>query len=219
MTKVEILKKTEEFACRQMAGVKAPAHDFSHVLRVRKWAEKLAQMEKVGSFKIQLVALLHDIGRGKEDFKNGVAHAEASALLARPYLEKIKEISPADRREIIEAIKRHSKGRKDDLKLTQVFQDADRLDSLGVIGIIRLILYKPELKICHSRASFLLRKWGRAVIDAKRSKGEEVFSDIVSGFIFNLGFYDVMNTPSGKLLAKPLVKETKDFLKKLKKEL
>ena len=219
MTKAEILKKTENFARRLMVEVKAPDHDFSHVLRVRKLAKKLAKPEEVDSFKIQMVALLHDIGRGKEDFKIGLTHADISEKLARPYLTKIKEITNVEREEILEAIRRHSKGNSYDSKLTQVFQDADRLDALGVIGIVRLILFKPEMKICQSPASFLIRKWNQNEIDAKKNRGEEVFYDLVSGIIFVLSFYDVMNTKLGKKLAQPLIKEMKDFLLKLKKEI
>lgn len=219
MTKLEILKKTEKFARKLMADVEVPAHDFSHVLRVRKWAKKLAKPEEVDSFKIQMVALLHDIGRGKEDFKIGLAHADVSGKLARPYLTKIKEITKVEREEILEAIKRHSKGNNYDSKLTRVFQDADRLDALGNVGIIRSSMFYHQMKICHSLNSFKIRKYSRAEIDAKRSQGKEIFSDIIGSIIFNIGFYNVMNTKSAKFLAKPLTCEMKDFLAKLKREL
>jgi len=218
MAKAQILKETENFAQKMMADVTVPAHDFSHVLRVRNWAQKIAKLEKVDSFKIQMVALLHDIGRGKEDFKKGLAHAEMSEILARAYLEKIKDISSLDREQILEAIKRHSKGRKTDAKLTQVFQDADRLDAMGIIGIVRSIIFYHKMEICNSLDSFK-KRWSQEEIDAKRSKGQEVSNDIVGSIILALSFYDVMNTKSGKLLAKHLVREMKDFLIKLKKEL
>lgn len=219
MIKSEILKKTEKFAQKIMTDIEIPGHDFSHILRVKKWAIKLARLEKVDSFKIQMVALLHDIGRGREDYKKGLAHAEISAILAEPYLKKFKELSKTDREEIVEAISRHSKGNKGDSKLTQVFQDADRLDGLGIIGVTRDFLFLHKMPLYHSLKSFQIRKWTRGEIDAKKEKGEEVFSDIISGIIFTISFYDMMNTKSGKVLARPLIKEMKDFLTKLKKEL
>ena len=149
MTKAQILKKTESFARGLMKDVKESAHDFSHVLRVKKWAEKLARLEKVELFKIQMVALLHDIGRGRENYKKGLAHAEMSAILARPFIDQFKEISAQDKNDIIIAVARHSKGREADSQLTQVFQDADRLDGIGLVGIMRATSFYSKMRICN----------------------------------------------------------------------
>ena len=164
MTKQRILKKTEIFARDLMANVKESAHDFSHVLRVKKWAEKLAKLEKVDLFKIQMVALLHDVGRGRENYKKGLAHAEMSAILVRPFLEQFEEISSEDCNDIIIAVARHSKGRSKDTWLTQVFQDADRLDGLGLIGIMRATSFYSRMKICNLPKSFEIKKWNRNAI-------------------------------------------------------
>jgi uncharacterized protein len=82
--------KIKEITKRKMERL-GPSHDFSHVERVYNLCKKIAKTEKNVDFKIlQLAALLHDIGRKKENLdKSGrIDHAIESAKMAEKILKK-----------------------------------------------------------------------------------------------------------------------------------
>ncbi len=131
-------------------------HDWWHVWRVWKTAERLARSErKADSTIVSLGALLHDVGDWK--FHGGdeeAAPREASKFLRKARAEwavidrvaqvcreiSFKGAGVADRPTSIEA---------------RIVQDADRLDAIGAIGIARAfayggakgrLLYEPGVK-------------------------------------------------------------------------
>ncbi|MFA7662299.1 MAG: HD domain-containing protein [Patescibacteria group bacterium] len=221
MTKTQILKKTEIFARAEMSELVDTSHDFSHVLRVKVWAEKIALSEGLDKFKMQMVALLHDIGQGKENYEKGLLHAEMSEIIARPFLEGIKEISLEDRDEILEAIKRHGRGDKNDKPLTKAFKDADRLDCVGTLSILRATIFCHDLPICNSLKSFADKKVydPEEIAQFKKAK-KPMYNDIVGAIIWNNNnFHAAMFTKTGKSLEKPFFEETNIFLRSLKKRI
>ena len=122
-----------------------PVHDFDHVLRVYRVAERLAQAEGADLEIIRAAALLHD-SRGSAPGCEGKARAEhhlTSAIFAGEVLatkdwpeEKIKAVQ--------HCIRAHRFRGKEDYPETleaQVIFDADKLDVLGAIGAARTIAY------------------------------------------------------------------------------
>jgi uncharacterized protein len=114
------------------------AHDFDHVLRVYNIALKLAKNQRVDLEVIKIAVLLHDIGMGKEIKNSSCDHAIESAKLAKPFLIKLglneKRID-----HILDCIKSH-RYRTDNKPKTleaKIVFDADKIDSLGAIGIIK----------------------------------------------------------------------------------
>jgi uncharacterized protein len=123
------------------------AHDFEHILRVTKMAENLARAEGGDVEIVRAAALLHDIARHDEDTaaRDGHAsgdspldHAEVSANDARAYLlENGADENFASR--VAEAIRSHRfRGTAQPIGLeAKILFDADKLDSIGAIGVAR----------------------------------------------------------------------------------
>ncbi len=122
------------------------AHDFEHILRVLTLAEKIARAEGADLEVVHTAALLHDMARADEDRamaanEPGAAqldHAELSAQQAHALLLD-KGASKEFAARVAEAIRAHRfRGtRKPDSLEGQVLFDADKLDSIGAIGVAR----------------------------------------------------------------------------------
>ena len=119
-----------------MAGQQA-GHGVDHVLRVLKTAREIQSDVGGDIFVIKLAAWLHDVGDAK--FHDGV---ERSAEFAR---EILSELSVAEEIidhvvHIVDNVSFRKGSAAAELSLEgKVVQDADRLDALGAIGIVRTI--------------------------------------------------------------------------------
>lgn len=115
-----------------------PAHDYSHIMRVYKNAERIAKHEKANLRLVLAAVLLHDIVQFPKSDARSKTASTASAHLAKKILAKYgftkKEIQI-----ISDAILDHSYSRNKIPKTLEgkILQDADRLDALGAIGIAR----------------------------------------------------------------------------------
>jgi len=118
-------------------------HDWSHVERVVKLAMKIGKIEKADLDVLEVAALLHDIGRKEEmKSKGSFCHAEKGAEIARLILGDLKiDKEIIDR--ICHCIISH-RNRNNHLPKTieaKVLFDADKLDSIGAIGVARDFLF------------------------------------------------------------------------------
>lgn len=122
-----------------------PAHDWFHVQRVCETAVDLAREEGADLETVRLAALLHDIGRGKEDCGEIENHAAWGAKESETILEEFDY-----RRDRIEAVThcirahRYSRPPEPRSLEAKVLSDADNLDALGAIGIARTFTYGAE---------------------------------------------------------------------------
>lgn len=120
-------------------------HDFDHTLRVRRNALAISgQLSGVDVDVVEAGALLHDIGRSAEDAARGggVCHAEAGAAMARELLKREgygEEFALRVSRVV--GSHRYRGGEKPDTPEGAVVYDADKLDSLGAVGIGRAFLF------------------------------------------------------------------------------
>jgi uncharacterized protein len=111
------------------------AHGFDHVLRVLALAGRIGEVEGADAVVLRTAALLHDIGRA-EEMESGRSHAEAGAERARLILS---DWPPAAADAVVHAIAAH-RFRDDVVPETleaRVLFDADKLDSIGAIGVAR----------------------------------------------------------------------------------
>lgn len=122
-----------------------PVHDFDHVLRVMRVAERIAKSEGADLEIVRAAALLHD-SRGSAPGEEGQARSEhhiASALFACQVLES--KGWPEDKVAAVQhCIRAHRFREKDEKPQTleaQILFDADKLDVLGAIGAARTIAY------------------------------------------------------------------------------
>lgn len=115
-----------------------PAHDFLHILRVVTTAKHLTEAEQANWEIVMPAAFFHDyINVPKGDPRRPYA----SQLSAEATLEYLKSVNYPEEHfeEIRHAIEAHSysAGIKPETIEAKIVQDADRLDSLGAIGIAR----------------------------------------------------------------------------------
>jgi uncharacterized protein len=138
MTDAELIDAVAGEVKRRMAGQEA-GHGIDHVTRVVNLARLLQEREGGDARVIALAAWLHDVGDAK--FCNGV---ERGAELSREILHMF-QASPATIAEVVEIVDRVSfrKGYAAEHLSWEgkIVQDADRLEALGAIGIVRTIEY------------------------------------------------------------------------------
>ena len=123
-------------------------HDFSHVERVYRLALHIGEAEGAELQVLALGALFHDIGRPEEEQSKGeLCHAEIGAqktvqLLTKHFLYDEETIA-----RVAECIVGHRfrKGEHRHRSLeSKCLFDADKLDSLGAIGVARAYLWLGE---------------------------------------------------------------------------
>ena len=128
---------TEDEAREYYRGSES-GHDFDNVLRVYALAERLARAEGADLEIVRAAALLHDIARADEDAAGSGDHAQMAAERARALL--LTRGTTADRADAVaHAIAAHRfRGNTPPQTLeAKILFDADKLDSIGAIGIAR----------------------------------------------------------------------------------
>lgn len=118
------------------------AHTHDHIQRVSHWAKKIA--ESLNDSTPQLVelsvaaALVHDLDNiPKESPERSLGGERSAIAAAQPLINA--GFNPAERAEITAALftSSWSKGLPPSNRIGTVLQDADRLDAIGAIGILR----------------------------------------------------------------------------------
>ncbi|MDD5341289.1 MAG: HD domain-containing protein [Patescibacteria group bacterium] len=138
----KIILAIEKEAKKYFIGASG-CHDWTHVERVRNLALQIGKKEKADLGVIEIAALWHDIARKKEmQSKGKICHAQESAKLAKPILKKYK-LDKEQIDNILHCIEAH-RFRKSLAPKTieaKVIYDADKLDSIGAVGIGRDFLF------------------------------------------------------------------------------
>jgi len=118
------------------------AHDFDHVLRVLTNAMQIGRAEAGTDFEILRTAtLLHDIARADQK-RTGQDHAIVGASRAKKLLTKLQYPDT-----VIEAVchaiatHRFRANTPPQTLEAKILYDADKLDSIGAIGIARVFAY------------------------------------------------------------------------------
>lgn len=186
------------------------AHDLDHLLRVAFWALRFSE-NKIPAWIVIAAALLHDIVNLP---KNSPQQSKASELSAEKAGLILREngFNPAESAFIQAAIRDHSfsRGKKPENFLGECLQDADRLEAIGTIGIMRTFYTGARLG-----ASFFDGEdpWGKnRVLDDKKYSIDHFFTKL-------LHLQDTMNTPSGREEARRRTKVLETFLKDLADEI
>lgn len=135
------------FARREMDGLQ-PSHGWDHVQRVLKNAMYIASTEPdTDLFILKTAAILHDISRKEQDRAEGTfCHAERGSIKARNFLRNDGLDTEACEK-IARCILTH-RFRNSHVPETieeKILYDADKLDSIGAVGIGRAFLFAGEV--------------------------------------------------------------------------
>ncbi|MFZ0184153.1 MAG: HD domain-containing protein [Nitrosotalea sp.] len=208
MTKLK-LEKLKEYVKKEIEN--DAAHDFEHIIRVLKNATMIARKEKSDMVLITAAVLLHDIvSYPKSDPRSknsSLESAEESKKILKKYdftKDEIKIIS--------DAIRDHSfsRGIIPQTLEGKILQDADRLDALGSIGIARTFavggaenrpFYNKDDPFCKKRSP-----------DDKNWTLDHFYKKL-------LLLEKIMNTKTGRIMARKRIKIMKNFLDELEKEI
>ena len=187
------------------------AHDFEHMMRVYKNAQKLCKKEKVTEKLVLCAVLLHDIvsypKSDKRSKNSSIDSAKKAKIILKRYNFTENEIII-----ISDAIRDHSFSQKKTPKTIEgkILQDADRLDALGAIGIARVFATGGSLKRPFYNIDDPFCK--KRNVDDKTWTLDHFFQKLLK-----LEF--LMNTKSGKIEAKKRTRILNEYLKQLKQEI
>ena len=200
--------------CLAFLGNMTPAdaaHDLSHIKRVVKNCSYLTDIEGADASVTLPAAWLHDCVAVAKDSPLRSAGSRLAADAAIEFLSKIgysKERLP----EVYHAIEAHSfsAGITPRSLEAQVVQDADRLDSLGAIGIARCLLVGGHLRrpLCDSDDPFC---------DSREPDDSLYTIDHFYSKLFKLP--DTMQTEAGRNEAQRRAALMRDYLENLRLEI
>jgi putative nucleotidyltransferase with HDIG domain len=132
----EILLRIQDFVKRSHAT--SDSHDYSHVFMVLRTAIMIAKNieEPVDPFVVLAGALLHDIGKTTNTFSD--FHGLFGSSIAEEFLDGI-ELKKLTRDKICRVVIRHTptSGIPPETPEEKVVYDADTLDRLGLMGLLR----------------------------------------------------------------------------------
>jgi len=184
------------------------AHDLAHLIRVGLWTARILGDENQTESAIA-AALLHDLVNVPKNHPDRAKASQFSAEAASPILTEA-EFANVD--EITTAIRQHSfsRGEKPESALGKALQDADRLEALGSIGIMRT--YSTGVRM-GTRYFHPEDPWGH-----NRPLDDSAFS-LDHFFIKLLRLPDTMNTAAGREEAMQRLKPMHAFIDSLEREL
>lgn len=123
------------------------SHDWDHTERVLELCLRIGRKEKADLEVLRLAAVLHDIGREEEDQSNGrVCHGARGAAKAAEILKRhgVGRDTVDRVAHCIAAHRFRGRNRPESLEAKVLF-DADKLDSIGAVGIGRAFLFAGEV--------------------------------------------------------------------------
>ncbi|MBI2643427.1 MAG: HD domain-containing protein [Nitrosarchaeum sp.] len=187
------------------------AHDFDHIMRVFKNAQKICKNENANEKLVLGAVLLHDIVSYPKSDKRSKSSSIKSAEKSKKILKKFN-FTKEEIQTISDAIRDHSFSRNK-IPVTlegKILQDADRLDAIGAIGIARVFAVSGSEKRPFYNVTDPFCK--------NRIPDDEIWA-LDHFYRKLLKLESLMNTKSGKIEAKKRTKVLKDFLNELKKEI
>jgi uncharacterized protein len=140
------IEDIKNFAYKSSLGAHR-SHDWSHTRRVYDLCVRIGQAEKADMEVLTISAYLHDVGRSYEDKSKGkICHAEKGAEIASDLL-KNSFLSENRKKNVIHSIRSHRfRGNHKPKTLeAKILFDADKLDSIGAVGIGRTFQFAGEV--------------------------------------------------------------------------
>jgi uncharacterized protein len=197
---------------QRFAGFADLAHGWEHVHRVYTTALYIAAQEGANQFIVGMAALMHDLGRLSHDAAQH--HADRSALLAAELMTTYG-LAPEIQRPILHAILAHSysRGIEPQALEARVVRDADRLDGLGAIGILRWAITGTH------RSTSATQAYHPEDPFAERHTPDDSAFMLDHFFTKLLKLHDSMATATGRTLAERRTVFMQTYLDELRDEL
>jgi len=129
----KIIEKAEKFVKNYFLKFSNPGHDWLHTSRVRNLALSIGKDFKINQSVLEIAALFHDVGY----IENKKFHAPASARTAKDFLKDFN-LEKGFIDIITKSIIEHENIDEPTYLEGKILQDADKLDGMGAIGIIRI---------------------------------------------------------------------------------
>lgn len=209
MTLAELQDQCLAFAARTAAA--DAAHDIQHIKRVLKNTLYLTDIEKVNSWITVPAACLHDCVAVAKDSALRSRGSRLAAEAATAFLSSTDFPGPL-LDPVFHAIEAHSysAGIEPRTPEARVVQDADRLDSLGAIGIARCLLVGGRLDrpLCAAQDPFC----------DERSPDDSLYT-IDHFYAKLLTLPDTMQTAAGRAEAERRAATMRRFLDDLREEI
>ena len=191
-----------------MGEVDVDGHGLGHALRVRRLASMIAREVGADVEVVEAAALLHDLARalGCEG-----DHAEASASLAEALMAEVG-VPPDKAARVAEVIRGHRYSSRSKPRSLEeaVLRDADMLDAVGAIGVMRAVAYGAS----KHRALYDLEDpfAEHRGLDDSRYTLDHFYTKLVK-------LADHMNTEAGRREALRRLRFLEEFLEELRREL
>ncbi len=133
----QLAERAREILCASPA-----CHDWDHTQRVLNLARHLARVEGADRIVVEFAAVLHDVGRPDELADQGrTCHAQRGAEIAERLLGEVGIADGAFKTAVSDCVRTHRYRRRHGGKPAsveaEVVFDADKLDSIGAVGIGR----------------------------------------------------------------------------------
>jgi len=194
--------------CQAEGGCHGP----DHTERVHNLALHIGRLMNARLDILSAAALLHDIGRRHEMLSQGkICHAAKGAEMSRVILAGL-DFPPEKQEAILHCIESHRYRNKKvpETLEAKILFDADKLDSIGAIGIGRAFLFAGQVGArLHNRG-----------VDVKKTRSYSTEDTAYREFLVKLcKIKDKMLTPEGKRLAAERHEFMEVFFKRLDKEI
>jgi len=193
------------------------AHDSEHVLRVYRWAVRLAPEAGADPELTGAAALVHDLVNIPKEHRDRPLGSELSAQASRGLLEA-SGYEATERADIVEAVRTTSwsRGLSPTSAMGAVLQDADRLDAIGALGIARTFATAQAMSSRGQESRFYdptdpMGSSGRPLNDRRQP--------VDHFFVKLLKLADTMHTPTAKVEAAKRHARMEAFLADLSTEL
>ncbi|HET9947561.1 MAG TPA: HD domain-containing protein, partial [Longimicrobiales bacterium] len=175
---IDLIHRAEAFV--RVAHRSEGGHDHAHVLTVTDNAIRIAEQtdEPADPLVITMGALFHDLGRVGQE--TGELHGLRGAAIAREWLQAT-EVPGETRERILRVIARHTPttGVPPETPEERIVYDADALDRLGIIGMLRGLTGKrgSTEHIIEDRIQKRLGDYDRLHFDVSRRMGEDLHAE------------------------------------------
>ena len=198
---------------QRFTGIDDLAHGWEHVGRVYTLALAIAEQEHGDHFIVGMAALMHDLGRTAPPTET-THHADLSVSLATALMQ-VHQVPQAQQEAILHAIIAHSfsRGVEPHTLEARIVRDADRLDGLGAIGILRwaitgAVRRTPETRSYHPQDPF----GQQHTLDDQHYMLDHFYSKLLT-------LEETMLTETGRSLARQRTAFMHTYLHEFKREL